>query len=257
MKKITSILITLVMIVVMCSVTYATEKSDVIVVDETSYNEVDITSPELQELDAFLVSIDDTEKQELLKKYFYYPTSERTAVKAILGLKPIEQAKYLETYTISQLRSLSEAIDNDLPLVLEEQKISAYCQQKELANKIVNSTKGAGSYTYTLHGALTNTSTGAEVVYINSVVNWTVNSSNQVTYLAPSTSTGKISYYKWQGDVYGNQYVSSGVGYVQKYRDFIVSTQDQSDPYWTVYCTGRFGSSSVPLSTTGGYTYTP
>ncbi len=99
-----------------------------------------------------------------------------------------------------------------------------------------------------MQAALTNHS-GNEDVWINSNVQWGV-SNGAVQWVRPYTTTGKTSYYSWFGDIDGEEYVSSGFGYVNKSRPFSQSGDDQAT--LEVYVNGTFGHTSIPVSQNGG-----
>lgn len=254
-KKIFTILLTGILFVTGGVTAFASDeiKSEPVVIHEDTSicKEVDITN---KSLDSYLNSIEDKSKKDLLKKYFYLPSTEAARVKSFSSSDPVSQAKVMSKLSNAELGRMVDKVEASLPQVMVEQARAYDVQIKEMNKKIEASTKAAGKYSYTLNGSMSGV--GGTVAWIKSRVSWQVDSSNQITYLSPVTSTGLTSYYKWQGSTYGSEYVSGGKGYVDKSRDFIVSTQDQSDPYWTVWCSGKFGSSSVPESSNGGWTLT-
>lgn len=234
---------------------YATESinDEPIVIQEDTSNciEVDITNKALEN---YLNGIENPIKKDLLEKYFYLPSEPASRVQSIKTLDPVSQAKIMSKYSYVELNNAVDKIEMGIPELIKQQEKAYKAQVKELEQTIAVSARAAGDYSYTLKGSMP--AAGGDAAWIKSKVQWQVNSSNEVVYLAPSTTTGLTSYYKWQGNVYGSEYVSEGKGYVNKYREFIVNTQDQSNPYWTVWCSGVFGPGSVPLASNGGYTYT-
>ncbi len=255
MKKIISILLIGILLVSGNTYAYINEsiQDEPIVIQEDTSNimEVDITNKELED---YINSVKDPIKKDLLEKYFYLPSNTASRVQSIKTLDPVSQAMIMSNYSYTELNNAVNKIKIGIPELIKQQEEAYNDQVKELERAIEVSVMAAGNYSYTLKGSMPAAS--GDAAWIKSVVQWQVNSSNEVVYLAPSTTTGLTSYYKWQGIVYGSEYVSGGKGYVNKSRDFVVSTQDQSDPYWTVWCSGVFGAGSVPLSSNGGYTLT-
>lgn len=211
--------------------------------------EIDITDMELEN---YFNSIQDIQKRELIKKYFYLPSNDKDFNGLPENLNSVlSRAEYISALPNNKLKHLVEETEKNIPNVLIRQTELHETNTKKLANAIEISRGMPGTYTYTIKGSLPSRS--GDAAWIKSTVTWTVNNYNQVTYLAPNTTTGLISYYRWVGPVSGDQTIIGGKGYVNKERSFVVSSQDQSDPGWVVWCSGVFGVSSVPESSNGGY----
>jgi hypothetical protein len=216
------------------------DNENAVVIDEKpgTTQEIDLTNIPL---DNYLNTLQDEELRELLQKYFFLPsefTDEPLKTEDIAAQRTdtslVDKAKELSLLPREELRAIVAKIEADLP-ALKAKQYAKYLEDMAnleetindsiMANK--NSVQATNRYSYTLDKGYMSDA-GQKVLWIKSVVQWDVNTSTgNVTYLAPTTTSEKTSYYAWYGDIYGNQYISNGKGYVDKSRDATVAGDDE------------------------------
>ena len=218
-------------------------------------------------LDNYIKSLGDPERIDLMMKIFHLPTKVVHGVEEMTPPKSEEEVlKTAQEYAqkpIEELRVEAREMEENFRKMGEEcarkSKIYEEQQRKELEKAIKKSlehsldninTLSRNKYSYTLHGAMSNNNTRSEDVWITSRVEWGV-SGNEVIGITPHTTTGKNSYYTWNGGIDGDQYLSGGRGYVNKSGAFFIT--DSEDDAWEVFVSGVFNHTSTPVSKDEGY----
>ena len=218
--------------------------------------------------DDYINSLDDPERIKLLMIIFHSPgISSGSLDKYDIPVKTDEEilsdAKALASLPIEELRKEAERTkeqskkyQREATEYYEQHKIENRRQLDEamrisLEDALEHLEDPMGvKYYYTLQGVMNNPRTGKTDVWIKSRVEWGV-SGNEVIGITPHTTTGKNSYYTWNGGIDGDQYLSGGRGYVNKSRAFFIT--ESEDDAWEVFVNGVFNHTSTPISKDEGY----